>query len=149
MTTTAIPSLWPDNALQVDTLPPSTILRVQAVELGRLTKGILRGEVNRILVDDMVEWQFDVVAPAAGNLRRRIATVHHGADGMYPVQVVELRSAILPFLDRGRYEAASQEQFIELLRAWLKSPTVVATVQSLIARSNEGAQPDTSGADTK
>jgi hypothetical protein len=143
--TTEIPSLWPDNALQIDTLSPSTILRVQATELGRLTKGILRGEVNKVLVDDAVEWQFDVVAPAAGNLRRRIATVHHGVDGAYPVQLVELgQSNLLAALDR-RHEAASQEQFIQLLGSWLKSPAVVATVQSLIARSNEAAQPEISG----
>jgi len=144
--TTEIPSLWPDNALQVDTLPPSTILRVQAAELGRLTKGVLRGEVNKVLLDGAVEWQFDVVAPAAGNLRRRIATVHHDVDSAYPVRLLELRPAVLPALDRGRYEASSQEEFVQLLRSWLKSPAVVATVQSLIARSNEAVEPGKSGA---
>jgi hypothetical protein len=139
--TTEIPSLWPDSALQVDTLSPSTILRVQAAELSRLTRGILRGEVNKVLLDNVVEWQFDVVAPAAGNLRRRIATVHHELDGAYPVQLIELRARALE-IDTERYEAASQEQFIKLLESWLKSTSVVSTVQSLLARSNELTSPE-------
>ncbi len=82
----ALVSLWPDD-IKVDVVPPVTILRVQASEIGRITKGILRGEVGTTTgAGDMVSHRLDLVAPSLTGRRVGVLNAIHRAD-FYPVVV--------------------------------------------------------------
>lgn len=81
--TTTIPSLWPD--INVDLVPPLTILRAQASRLGQLTKGILEAEVTTVTGDtSFVVHRLDLIAPSLDDRRVRILSATHRED-YYPV----------------------------------------------------------------
>lgn len=78
-----IPSLWPD--INVDLVPPVTILRAQATRLGQLTKGILEAEVTTVTGDkDFTMHRLDLIAPALDGRRVRVLTATHRED-YYPL----------------------------------------------------------------
>ena len=132
--TVEIPILWPAEALRVNVLTPYAILSRQASELSRMTKGVLRGEVAKVDQSREIgetELQFDVVAPALGNVRRRIATIVHAKDAVYPATIRELPK-------RDGF-AATEEEFMKLLKDRLQVGDVVSTLQSLIAQSGESS----------
>ena len=128
-----IPDLWSDD-ITVDVLTPLAILRAQVQGLERRTKGLLEVEINSQEKDREVEHWFDLVAPALG-FRERILQVIHGKFMVYPVRL------FAEGLDQGSGTAMSQEEFVNLLRKVLRSGQVRASIQSLIARSNETKAP--------
>jgi hypothetical protein len=138
--TTEIPNLWPVDQIRVDVLSPAAIMRAQASEISRLSQGVLRGEVQTEAIKDNAWIYLDVVAPTAGNVRRRVASVKHAIDGVYPVEILELPG--------GQDRAASQEEFLVRLRTLLQSPRTISLIQSLLARANEGATNKTVAAAT-
>lgn len=135
MATTAR-SLWPES-VKTDTLTPVVILRSQASELERITKGVLRGEVTSLPTGDGF-WihQLDVIAPALDFYRHRILEVKHPEKFVYPARIIAPGSDIGPFTG-GVVNAESQEEFENLIRKVLQSSSLVSVIQSLIARSNE------------
>jgi hypothetical protein len=79
-------SLWPDD-IKVNVQPPIAILRTQATEIGKITKGILKGEVSTTTgVDDFVTHRLDLVAPALGGRRVGVLNATHRSD-IYPVVI--------------------------------------------------------------
>ena len=132
---TEIPSLWSTEAVRVDVLSPAAILRKQAADLSRLSQGVLRGDVRRVEKENAVELHFDVIAPAAGDIRRRIATVVHEKNGAYPATLRELQ--FVNGFEEGAGTANSQREFVKMLSDWLNSGTIISVIHSLIAISND------------
>ena len=101
---TSIPILWSDD-IKVDVLTPLVILRAQQEPLRRMTQGILEAEITNVISEKLIRHNLDLVAPALGNYRRRVVTVTHFADQVYPVRVdaatrkrrVESQGPLLPW----------------------------------------------------
>jgi len=128
-------NLWPES-VKIDTLTPVVILRGQASELERLTKGVLRGEVtSQATGDGFLIHQLDVIAPAVGFYRHRIVEVKHPDAFVYPAQIIA--PGILLGLTFGHGEAESQEALEKFIGIVFTSKQTISVIQSLIARSNE------------
>src|SRR5262249_40546422 len=127
---------------------------------GRKTGGLLQAKVSSVETDTLVQHQLDLIAPALHWYRERLLTAEHQKDRYYPVVVnAECFAAdpnAPPFqLDRRHGElkslvsglglfgetAATEEEFVELVRKVLQSTVVRSLIQSLIARINETASP--------
>ena len=151
-----IPNLWP-NDIEVDVVPPVTILRAQASHLGPLTRGILEAEVTTVTANgDRLAHRLDLIAPALGDYRRTILTLTHNRDMFYPVTLEAecfrpkskgLLGTPLSEVLTGEWRplVATQNELIDRTRQVLQSVEVRSLIQSLIARSKE-QQPE--GADT-
>lgn len=167
-----IPSLWPDD-IRVDLLPPVTILRVQAGQLGRLTGGILDADVTTVTGDKgFVVHRLDLIAPALGGRRYRALAATHRAD-YYPLVLeadcyrpktrttkynpfeplgglITTRTEALTWPDATdwRPAVADQEEFIKKVGEVLRSREVRAVIESMIALSNEQSRkPDDTESD--
>ncbi len=144
-----IPDLWSDD-IRVDVLPPLVILRSQADLLASKTKGILESRVLTASEGTQDQHQLDLIAPALHHYRVTLLTARHAKDMVYPVKVrsqaflpehkpgalVVSKSGFGPPADQK--EAATQDEFIALVREVLHSGYVRSLIQSLIARSYQG-----------
>lgn len=157
---TTLPDLWSDD-IRVDILSPVAILRAQEGPLVQKTQGLLRASVSSSSTDEWEQHELDLIAPALGGYRVGLLSAKHRKDMVYPVIVTS--KALLPKedayslfprillpnfslavaevskegLSRDQREAATQQEFIELVRTVLRSGMVRAIIQSLIARSND------------
>ena len=142
-----IPDLWPDD-IQVDVLTPLMILRNQAGLLYSKTQGTLLAQVMTTSTEEWVQYQLDLIAPLLERYRASLLTARHQLGEAYPVTVTSqafvpkpgplgalARSPFGPPLDQR--VAATQREFIDLVREVLQSPTTRSRIQSLIARGNE------------
>ncbi|MBX9679101.1 MAG: hypothetical protein K2X38_10090 [Gemmataceae bacterium] len=132
--TSTIPVLWPED-IKVDVQTPLSILRVQAENLGRLTRGVLQGEVESEEGDVYFQHRLVVVAPAYGGYRHTILVALHKFHMPYPCEV---RSESLSYegeIGIGFPSAVSEEQLIRLVRKALTSDETKAAMSSLIANS--------------
>lgn len=144
-----IPDLWSDD-IQVDVLPPAVILRRQGEALSSKTQGILTARVlsgRPIDHTDTRIHSLELVAPALG-YSEVILKVEHDESRPYPVSLT-LPDAIVwpsvqptaeqPFgpLERETVTANTVKQFLEFLRAALRSEQTRSTIDTLLARSNE------------
>jgi hypothetical protein len=157
MATTAIPEkipdLWPDD-IRADLRTPLAILRAQGNLLVRRTQGILEADVLTAQNEGSVQHNLDVIAPGVGYYRKTVIAARHQYDLPYPVTVISeafvpkrefpavpspavVRSLVLGAAPENEREAATQEEFINLVREVLQSGYVKAIVQSLVARTNE------------
>jgi hypothetical protein len=135
MATTAR-SLWPES-VKIDTLTPVVILRGQASELERITKGVLRAEVTSLPTPDgFLIHQLDVIAPAVAYYRHRILEVKHPEKFVYPAMIFAQGTGIGEY-GIGREEAESQEEFENCIERVLQSAATLSVIHSLIAQSNE------------
>ncbi|MFO0799570.1 MAG: hypothetical protein U0804_19035 [Gemmataceae bacterium] len=166
----AFASDWPDD-IKVDVLPPVAILRARASEIGRITKGILKGEVSTTTgAGDMVSHRLDLVAPALNGRRYGVLNAIHRAD-LYPVLVEA--ECFKPPVSRSRVGAAvggsfpmfvaggtdpepppwpdptdwrpvanNEDEFVARVREVLRSGKVRAAIDTLLALSNEKAAAD-------
>ncbi|MBL8795845.1 MAG: hypothetical protein JNM56_18215 [Planctomycetia bacterium] len=146
---TAIPDLWPSD-IDVQVVPPLDILKAQEATLAQKTKGILQAKVSTTATDKLVQHDLDLIAPSLHFYRERILSVTHDRGFIYPVRVSsgvfdpntsmrlsQLQQALLADPGRNQRIAATEEEFINLVRQVLQSDEVRALIQSLIARSNE------------
>jgi len=143
--TTTIPDLW-SNDIKADVLPPVAVLKAQEGLLARKTKGMLQAEVSTLGSGGLVQHQFDLLAPGLNWYRARVLTATHDAEMLYPVMVTSeafesprktgLNPALLTALDPSRIQrqAATDEDFIELVRIVLQSDRVRSLISSLLAR---------------
>jgi hypothetical protein len=148
-----IPNLWPVEAIKVDVLSPVAILRAQAGHFQQASMGLLRAEVSTTTGDNRVSHQMDIVAPALGNYRHAILTVRHSADMPYPATVYDAGTGstggqtkptlCISLLPPQPFEAYSEKEFVEKVSSILNSGTVIALIQSLLARSSEATAPPT------
>ncbi len=138
---TAIPDLWSDD-IRVDVLPPVAVLRAQEGLLAKKTQGILQAELLTSASETLVQHNLYLVAPALNFYRVSLLSATHNRKMVYPVTVIA-RRWFSEFFPNGSEEietkrvAATEEEFIDLVREALRSTEVRGLIQSLIARSNE------------
>jgi hypothetical protein len=132
-TAPTLPDLWPASIKQLDVRSPRLILKFYAEQLTRHTAGVVRGELSTVEIGSDVEHILDVIAPAAGGLRRRILSAQHDKNGAYPVWLFGAESEA----ESPSTEFDSESEFLSGLGKILASSSVVATIQSLVARSND------------
>ncbi len=139
--TTAIPDLWSDD-IRVDVLPPVAVLRAQEGLLAKKTQGILQAKLLTSATETLVEHSLYLIAPALNFYRVSLLSATHDREMVYPVTVAA-QCWFSEFLPDGAEEpekrrvAATEEEFIDLVRQALRSTAVRGLIQSLIARSNE------------
>ena len=132
---TVIPDLWPEIISVAEGNTPVTILRRQAVNLGKRTRNLVYGEVRSRPFDGgkKIELAFDVVAPLVG-YQETILRVSHDVVAFYPVQIVE--SELTKRTPNFRHVTAETEaEFTNKLREFLNHPAVLELVQALLAQS--------------
>jgi hypothetical protein len=149
-----IPDLWSDD-IKVDVLHPLAVLKAQEGLLARKTRGLLQARLTTTETDRLVQHDLDLVAPSLNFYRERLLSATHARDKLYPVVVtadcffpepggpLTPASAMLSrTLNRAmnpevcQRKAATDEEFIELVRAVLQSPEVRSLIHSLVARMN-------------
>jgi hypothetical protein len=157
-----IPNLWPTDIV-LNVVSPLAILRTQAGLLAEMTKGLLIAQVSTIKTEHgLVRHLLDLIAPALNGYRHRLLTATHHRDMIYPVTVTaecfppKNTSASVPggFAEFAetlasvqeklasvtgieKHQAATQQEFIEMVGQILHSAEVRSLIQSLIARTNE------------
>ena len=122
----AVPDLWPDEVANVDMLTPLAILRIQAGQLQKKTKGLVEAEIDPEPDQEAEHYYFDIIAPALNRYRYRLLHVFHKRDQVYPVYVEDLT---------GR--CATQEEFVRALSDIFSSSNTRSVISSIIAQSNE------------
>lgn len=148
--TTAIPDLWAPD-IKVDVLPPLAILKAQESLLARKTQGMLEAKLSTMEAENLVQHQLDLIAPSLNFYRERLLTATHDRTMLYPVtitancfypkprtQIEAIASQIKNSLDQPlpQREAATDEDFVQLVRQVLQSEQVRALISSLLARIN-------------
>lgn len=158
--TTTIPDLWSDD-IKVDVLPPLVILKAQESLLARKTQGMLQAKLTTMESGDLVQHQLDLIAPSLNFYRERLLTATHDRLRPYPVTVAaecfapkmevsqgplapiqtmgkalsEVHRAFVP--EVVQRQAATDEEFVQLVRKVLQSAEVRSLISSLIARINQ------------
>jgi hypothetical protein len=147
--TPTIPDLWPED-IKVNVLPPIAVLKAQESLLSRRTQGMLQAKLTTTETDKLVQHQLDLIAPGLNFYRERLLTATHDREMLYPVTVTAEAFAPKPAhpmsnLDLARLrldpsliyrKAATDEEFVRLVREVLQSADVRALIHSLIARIN-------------
>jgi hypothetical protein len=148
---TTIPDLWSDD-IKVDVLPPIAILKAQEGLLARKTQGMLQAKLTTTETENLVQHQFDLIAPSLNFYRERLFSATHSRTMLYPVTVTancfrpkprtQMDAIISPIthpLDQPlpQREAATDEEFVQLVGKVLQSTEVRALIHSLIARINQ------------
>jgi hypothetical protein len=151
--TTTIPDLWSDD-IRVNVRPPVTVLRAQEGLLAKKTQGILQAKLLTSATETLVQHSLYLIAPALNFYRVSLLSATHDREMVYPVTVTAQCwfSEFLP--DEGeevekKRVAATEEEFIDLVRQALRSTEVRGLIQSLIARSNEIREPQQPPASTE
>lgn len=149
-----ITNLWSPQ-LKSKVLSPFAILRIQASQVSPMTQGILRAEVAPISSEKQMTINLEIVAPALNNYRYLLLSVKHDINIYYPSIVSSKGLTIRETVKTGAFRseekiniesvatkvAYSEDQFIAILKEALQAPENIALLQSLIARSNEEANP--------
>ncbi len=133
-------SYWPaDFAVNAPT--PLAILRIQAGALSASTQALIEAEVVTAQTPQKVAHELQLVAPALDGERHTVLTVYHAADEPYPATVEAAlfdQEAGHPDAETDRSAKASTvHEFRELVKRVLQSNQVRATVESLLARSQD------------
>jgi len=165
--TTTIPDLW-SNDIKVDVRSPLAILKAQEGILAQKTSGLLQATVSSVETETLVQHQLDLVAPSLQFYRERVLTAEHHRNRYYPVFV--RAECFDPVLRRTQKwpsgwtqpivqslaamaassgsdvppgeKAATEQEFVDLIRKVLQSQPVRSLIQSLIARINETSPPE-------
>jgi hypothetical protein len=136
---TTIPDQWPE--IDVNILTPQAILRYQASQLKKKTRGLLDAELAVTTAGNKSSLQLDLIAPALNGYRHRVLAAHFDTEMVYPARVVAdcySEPGSLADFDRGGHrEASTEREFLEIVAEVLRSKEVRALIDSLIARSNE------------
>ena len=133
-------------------LPPIAVLKAQEGLLARHTHGMLQAKLTTTEADKLVQHQLDLIAPSLNFYRERLLSATHDREMLYPVTVTaecfapkssDPMQAVVAAAQRAmdpsviQRKAATDEEFIELVRRVLQSPDVRALIHSLIARINQ------------
>jgi hypothetical protein len=124
-----MPDLWPAEFGVLEVVPPVAILREQAQLLASKTNGLVHGNVNGFGSGNIIQFNFDLFAPAL-NYTFRLFTIEHGVDP-YPVKIMAGELFSQPLV------AADPEQFAEMLKNVLASDKVLKVIRSLITQSKK------------
>ena len=121
--------LWPSHFGAPAVTPPVAILRSQAALLANKTDGLVEAFVVSGKRDADFHYQLYIRAPALDNYAFWLLTVLH------PIQYYP--ATLIAETTDQKYEAKSQDQFIEHLRTILSSPETTRVVEALLAQSRE------------
>jgi hypothetical protein len=150
---TTIPDQWPE--IDVNILTPQAILRYQASQLKKKTRGLLDAELSVTTVGSKSSLQLDLIAPALNGYRHRVLAARFETEMVYPATVwADCYEPPAGSLVKGDYsqpqilsllrapepnyrEASSEREFLGIVAEVLRSKEVRALIDSLIARSNE------------
>jgi hypothetical protein len=159
--TVMMQDLWPPDVEVKDVVSPVAIMRYQANQLRVRTRGLLEGDVRSITSEEqaVVCHEFDIVAPSLGGYRYNLFSATHRMDLVYPVSVVFQAAAPsipgtsvaiegvgptmvqavsrLTGLTSSGKKAATQTEFVDVIREILSSPHAKSVIHSLIARIND------------
>jgi hypothetical protein len=149
---TTISDCWPDD-IKVDVLTPLAILKVQEGLLAQKTRGMLQAGLATTESENLVQHQLDLIAPSLNFYRERLLTATHDRVMLYPVTVMAEAFSPKPLLHpvmeaawvykqmfappTNVRKAATDEEFLSLVREVLKSERVRALISSLLARIND------------
>jgi hypothetical protein len=149
---TSIDDLWPLD-INLNVLPPIAVLKAQEGLLARHTNGMLQAKLTTTESNNLVQHQLDLIAPSLNFYRVRLLSATHNREMLYPVTVtsesfvpnsskISLVAQRLADPSMDQRTAATDEEFIRLVREVLQSAYVRALIHSLIARINQ--RPDSS-----
>jgi hypothetical protein len=147
-----VQSLWSPQ-IHPRVLSPRQILGAQALELPKMTGGLLKAEIREAQFTETGAKHprtilfFEIVAPSL-NYRHPIMSVAYEKDMPYPAFIESeailtsgfiMQLFIKNELPDGKHssQADSDEEFVALLSKVLGSSQVVAIVQSILARATE------------
>ncbi len=145
-----IPSVWPDD-ISVDVVSPMAILNAQKSALAEKTKNLVVADIVTSEKDGMVWHRFDLVAPSLSGYRREIFSVGHTKDEVWPATLdaehfSEFRENYRDIEVDGRPQTDGPDGLLRLLAELFQSPSIRTSLDSLIARVNDGrSQPPNSG----
>lgn len=128
-----IKNLWPTDIGNTSVTMPKEILLKQANFLSEMTKNIIVGEVRStqgVLADSnstVIVHELIVKAPSMGNYQFTLLRVMHNFE-IYPIRVFNA-------LDDAKYDAETEEEFIEVLTLILNTDQAKNAINGLIAQS--------------
>lgn len=138
-----IPNLWSDS-IKPGILSPLAILKSQAVALKEQTDGILVPVIDSEEHSTRIKHTLVIVVPALNGYRYSALEVAHHQDRPYPVLSLgpglwNWQEAFNDYLQKnylpsGTLRADNQDDFIQILSEMLQHPSLVGTLQGLIAR---------------
>ena len=138
-----IPSLWSD-LIKPGILSPFAILRAQAEALKEQTNSILVPEINSEEHGSRIKHTLLIVVPPLDGFRYSALEIAHHKISPYPVYSLgpgfrhledEFNNYVLNGVRvSGLVGAHNQDEFIEVLSKMLTHPSLVGTLQGLIAR---------------
>ncbi len=123
-----IPNVWRADSIKVGARSPNVILKAQAAYLQAIARGILRCEVLEDVKNDQTWLRLDVLAPAAGNVRRTLVRLSYGRDQPYPVRIDNISKT-----------ASDENEFLIYLREALGTSDVISVITALLALSNDAS----------
>jgi hypothetical protein len=136
-------SLWPEITEVSEVTPPVAILDQQALMLGNMTKNVLLADVKMEEGNDYeFAYSLYIVAPVLDNYKYKLLTIFHSID-LYPV-VVQVEASIWKEIDKSKYssgklryayQADSEDQFLEILRAIFSASKTKRVIAALLAQS--------------
>jgi len=125
--TSSVVSLWPDDLGVAEKRAPVAILREQAALLGDRTNGLVLARVDGRSRGPLFVYDFYLVVPCLDHYRFLLFNIRHQIE-FYPLE--------LEFdLGSKTHQAASEEEFIEVLADVFSSPETRRVVASLLAQA--------------
>jgi hypothetical protein len=122
-----VEDLWGDFPSADESLPVQ-ILREQAELLSKKTDNILQAVVVTIQdEEDVIEYSFDIVAPALNGYIYTVLELSHEAE-LYPLEIQDLSSSEI-------YVCPDEQHFKSALRKILGSEQIKKIVANLVALS--------------
>ena len=125
-------NLWGDLPLAENVETPLSLLRSQAVFLGKMTFGFLEGRIITTQdTGDRIHHEFRIVVPALGNYSATLLSVRHPPE-LYPLEMSPGAGIGLAAL-----YIADKEVFKSKLKEILQSDRTRRIVQSLVTQAKE------------
>jgi len=141
--------LWPEEIKAAEILTPVAIVRQQGEILGERTRNLLLGKVRetRVSVRSAFSYSFNIVAPTM-SYEYELFEFEYGLD-LYPV-IVKVEEEIGLDVLRGKrsgsiagplrvIEAASEDEFLDLLKAILNARKTRKLISTLLAQIQTSA----------
>ncbi|MEK7400291.1 MAG: hypothetical protein AAB116_25380 [Candidatus Poribacteria bacterium] len=157
---TEIVDLWPDTIKVEKMITPVIILRQQASLLGKKTKNIIQGKVEKGTDDTngLFDYTLYIVAPALNDYRYRLLSISYGIH-LYPLTIKiedeEILSEIPPKFSCTTYKSGisikpnSEEEFKEVLKAIFNSKKVLRVISVLLSQSDPSYDPSLKEGETQ
>jgi hypothetical protein len=136
-------NLWPEDIeSMVPARMPITILKEQGLLLGKMTKNVVEGEVQRYPQKSKeLEFRFFVWAPSM-NYRYPVLTILHDIEG-YPVSIApdSETKRELGLSPEDMIEAKDEAAFADWLKKIFNSEKVKRVIVALLAHAKEDPGP--------